>query len=190
MKYITDGAKQQVNTKDKYLKWLSSLKNGDMAIQQQFLPAGREGCVLDMPYERWHFELGVVRGNEWITKGDSSPVDRTTGKFKYWDGDKDWGTVFPARLIPLHHDIPVKKIGDWTVGHHPVYEPVFLGCYRHFFKVSYGLNYNCRFNHNFKYYYYKDVERATLMVVFSELNGEDISTPEGWQYLYSEYIQR
>jgi hypothetical protein len=190
MIYTTGWAKKEVDSEYKYLSWLSSLKDGDKVIQQQFFPAGKEGCILDMPYERWWFELGTVRGNMWITQGESAPVDRSTGKFKYYDGDKDWGNVFPARLIPLHHDIPVHNIGGRVVGYHPVYEPLFLGCYRHIFKVSYGPNYNRRLNHGFDHYYYRDVEQGTLMIVFSELDDENIPTPDGWQYLYSEYIQR
>lgn len=190
MRYTTGWTREKVRTESDYQGWLDSLVDGDEVLLQQFHPAERQSIVLGMPFERWQFERVRVMGAVVISRGHSYPISRAKGIATYYGGE-EWGQTFPARLVPCHGDMPVDELGRSAWGHMPIYEPLFLGCYRHFFLVSRSARHEVfKFADNYRHYF-KDVERGRLLVVFSEDDFEGMpALTEGVQYLYAEYIDR
>jgi hypothetical protein len=190
MIYTTGWTREKVRTEGDYQRWLESLNDRDEVLLQQFHPAAGDNAVLDVVHETWEFERVWLLGDQLHSRGNSHPIIRATGKACYWGSDKEWGKVFPARLVPMSSDLCPDKTGRSIFAHHPVYEPLFLGCYRHHAIARYGPKHKLRFNHGFERYYWRDVEGGSLLVFFSDKEAEDIQLPDGLQYLYSEFINR
>jgi hypothetical protein len=191
MRYTTGWTREKIRTPEAYQRWLDSLVDGDEVLLQQFHPAARQSIVLGMPFEQWQFERVRVMGSSADSRGNSYSIDRAKGVATYHGGGKEWGNVFPARLVPCHGDMPTNELGQSAWGHMPIYEPLFLGCYRHFFFAGHQLRREFyQFIQGYRHYL-KDVERGRLLVLFSEDDFDEMpALPEGLRYLYAEYIDR
>lgn len=192
MIYTTGWARKKLKTEAQYQEWLASLKPQDEVVLQSFMPPQ---SILGMPFERWRFQKGrVIFNNEklyqFVARGDDAPL-RPDGMACYWNSDRPWGEVFPARLIPMHYDLEMndKEEGFWLTGHAPVYEPLFFGNYRHVFFVPHGKDVYKRRNsvrNLYPYCYETDVEGGTVITAFGpdEFNAK----LEGVRYCYSQYL--
>lgn len=134
--YTTPWMREQVKTPEAYQEWLATLQNDDRVLLQSFSPPTFSGY----PLERWEFELARVSGKRLLVP-DSKPLNRSRGTITYWNTDADWGDVFPARIVPCHSQLicaQTREVGGVVYGHYPVYEPDFLGCLRHVYRVNPG----------------------------------------------------
>lgn len=192
VRYTTGWTREDIKTETAYAAWLKTLKNGDEVLYQQFHPAGSEGGILDLPFERWEFErVRVWDAVLCSVGGNDHPFNPEDGKGRYWGSETEWGNVFPARIVPLHSDLPAKELGDSVYGHHPVYEPLFFGSYRHHALLPYGANFGIRqCTHKIERHYWREVNGGKMIVFFSEVEPGNLQLPEGFQYLFSEYLRR
>ena len=192
--YTTGWTREKLKSSEQYQAWLASLKDRDTVALQQFLPAS-DSC-LSMPFERWLFTKGTVGGIDvgeaWLRfneRGHTQPV-RRDGIACFWNRDREWGEVFPARIIPLHSDLGLHdgQSGKFVSGHAPVYEPEFFHNYRHVFFVGHGKDFYARqqsLRNRFPRNYSLDVDDGVIVHVFSRDDFED-EIP-GVRYCYSKY---
>ena len=128
--------REDINSEAKYNAWLSTVKDGDRVLIQEFHPKKNN---LDIDLELWYFTLAEVEGDRLTTIGvNDCPFNRQTGKCCYWGHrDMDWGDVFPARIIPINRFTSVVfNLGDEFIGDKPMYEPLFLHKNRHILKID------------------------------------------------------
>lgn len=183
--------REDINTEAKYNAWLSTVKDGDRVLIQEFHPK-KEGFDIDL--ELWYFTMAEVEGNRLITVGiNDQPFNIKTGKCCYWgQPDSDWGNVFPARMIPItRFKSIVPNLGDKFIGDRPLYEPLFTHKNRHVLKiesrrVAYAQN-DISKVYPYNYLYTSCGYRETLMYVFTEEQWE--RSFDDVTYLYSEYLR-
>lgn len=180
-----------IDTEAKYNTWLASVKDGDQVLLQQFHPK-KDGC-LDISMEYWHFRQVKVWRDQLCSRGTNDhPFNRQTGKCCYWNSPKDWGEVFPARIVPIHYEFAahaVKENGDSFISDLPLYEPNYIQSNRHVLKLDtrdfgkphyeIGKVYPCN--------YLQKVDDNYLLHVFTA--DEWTMAVDGAIYLYSEYLR-
>lgn len=187
--YTTGWTREPI--KHGYQRWFDSLSEGDEVCLQIFNEPTR---ILGFPFDTWRFELGrLIQWNETLQfrpkyGTDPSPYIKEDGSAAYsWKPDsKEWGFgVFPARIVPNSHDLAITGEGQCcSIGHMPVYEPLYLGCHRNVFLVSYGGGYHQRINELTKTYprsYQVEVDDGMLVHLFTEEPLEGA--------LYSQYLK-
>jgi len=194
MIYTTGWTREKLQTERDYTAWLSSLKDGETVVQQQFTPPQN---FLGMPFERWRFVKGHITGvstDSWRFHHapDTSPV-RPDGIACWWGNDREWGEVFPARLVPMHYDLRLDdgRSGHCVYGHDPVYEPEFFGCFRHTFFVKHGKDFHShcqsiRDAHPRNYQI--GAENGVIIVAFSPSDEPQII--DGTQFCFSQYLKQ
>jgi hypothetical protein len=133
--YTNRAAQEIVKDEQMYKQWLSELREGDLVLAQKFSPPAGS---FNYPFEKWIFEVAEFRGDEIIRETRKSNLNKATG----WVVHEDGATlfyVFPIRIVPLSGFIKIgDQIGNSVVGHHPIYEPLFLGKFRHVYYISHG----------------------------------------------------
>lgn len=188
--YTPGWIRENIPNEQAYYKWLNSVKDGDLVITQEFIPA-KKSC-LDLGIECWRFTLGKINKNI-IYTNDNYPINRKEGWNCWWGSDKEWGEVFPARLIPNHYRLELTEVGQSVIGHKPVYEPLFLYQTRYVYLVerrrtpvdSYKSKHTVM-----KAYprnYYVECDQGWLFNCFAE-DKQEIKN-EGIKFLYSEYLK-
>lgn len=182
--------REDINSEAKYNDWLSTVKDGDQVLIQQFY---RNRSALDVNLELWYFIKAEIEGNRLITSGiNDQPFNIKTGKCCYWGHpDSDWGEVFPARIIPItRFKSIVPNLGDEFIGDKPIYEPLYLHKNRHVLKinsrrVAYVQN-DINREHPYNYLYTSCGYREVFMHIFTEEQWE--KSFDDTTYLYSEYL--
>lgn len=185
--YTSGWTRSELKTEQAYYKWLNSIKDGDLVITQEFIP-GKKDC-LNLGIEGWKFTLGRLNKNT-IWDWDTHPVNREQGWRCWWGNDREWGDVFPARLIPNHSDIRLTKVGQSVIGHKPVYEPLYFFNHRYVYLVGFGKTIHDSQRTIEKLYprsYYTEVNNGYLYHCFAK-EKQDIQQ-EGITFLYSEYLE-
>ena len=197
MIYVTRLDRESVKNADSYQAWVNILKAGDAVVLQEFYPPYQHS--VDFPFERWLFTSGTVHknGSGWLFRplfGSNSVPIKENGKRCYFNSDQDSGNVFPNRIIPPHSSLSLsadlKGFSQW--GHYPVYEPLFLGAYRHclLVKRSKDLMFaSYKLKEMFPYSYSFDVEQGTLFNVFAGEWLEEQCSHIDCTYLYGQYIR-
>lgn len=188
--YTTDWTREKVRYDWSYKDWLNSLENNDLIVLQEFIPADKAGLSLGI--EMWRFTV-VKLWNNTISVPQSKFINREKGYVVYWNTDSEWGDEFPARIVPLHkYALGIENIGDKSYGHKPIYEPLFLYQHRYVYLLSRGNNHRHKpITDKFGRRYYRvECEQGYLYHCFSPYieDKKDIEV-EGFQFLYSEYLQ-
>jgi hypothetical protein len=172
-----------------YQQWFDALKDGDEVCLQRFNTPTK---VLGFPFETWSFEIGVFRnwnGNPRFMPKDGSdpnPFLATDGRALYSPEGKEWGNVFPARAVPLTNDLGINAVRQYrSIGHMPVYEPLYLGMARSAVLVQFGPDFHFKLRQTTKdrRHYHTEVDGGYLVHIFDNAPLTDL---EG--FLYSQYI--
>ena len=164
--YISQRMRAEFVSHFDYQRWLNNLSSGDYVAVQHMPQPGK--WWRDEIQELWQFEVcRVTAPGRLDTTGNSYP-HKADGKLCYWNSDRDWGDVFPARVVPLHllPQAP-KKLGETIAANFPLHEPLFAGAMRHVFFVPYGLSHAPhRISQVLPYSYQVDVDNGTLVHAF------------------------
>jgi len=99
-----------------------NIKEGDTVLLQEFHP--KSSSVFDIALEFWSFTKVRIGDRKLIARHDDTPYNPETGKCRYWGGNKEWGEVFTARIVPLRRefDAIVPDLGDSFAGDRPIFE--------------------------------------------------------------------
>lgn len=187
--YTTGWTRENIPNEEAYYTWLHSIKDGDLVVQQEFIPANK-GC-LDLGIECWKFTLGKINKNI-IYTSDNHPINRKEGWNCWWGNDKEWGDVFPARLIPNHYRLGLTQVGQSVIGHKPVYEPLFLHKIRYVYLVERGKGIESfkrqeKVRAAYPRNYNVECKQGWLFNCFA-YDQIDLEQ-EGIKFLYSEYLK-
>ena len=185
--YTTGWTRESVRNEELYKSWLSNLKDGELVVMQQFKPA--DTGLISLGIEYWEFTCCKLQGYKINEGGEIRPVNRETGILTYWNSETEWGDVFPARIVPMHHDLRLKKVGNTVAGHHPVYEPLFFYTTRKVYLVPRGDDFHqrcSRARNKFTRSYSVDCDNGRLFYVFDKSEENEV---DGVKFLYSQYIK-
>jgi hypothetical protein len=119
---------------------------------------------------------------------DNHPINRKEGWCCWWSDGKEWGNVFPARLIP-NYRLGLTQVGQSVIGHKPVYEPLFLNQTRYVYLVEKGIDYFKRKHTVMQAYprnYYVECNQGWVFNCFAE--DKQYIDNQGIKFLYSEYL--
>lgn len=167
MIYTTGWARQDCKTLSDWEQWLSSLRDGDEVLYQQFVKRGN--FCLDSQVECWRFWPAKFFGERVSYDGDNHPLQ--DGRATYWNSDSLHGDVFGSRIVPAHRDLmPQYKGARFVDAHAPVFEPLWSEVDRCLVRVSYGANFhNSRRQvmHAFPQSYEREVYDGEVITVFA-----------------------
>jgi hypothetical protein len=186
--YTTAWAQKQVKTADQWQDWVSTLKDGDRVLFQQFILKGNS--CLDSQIECWRFIEAQYRENIIVYNFEPHPIK--DGYSIYWNSDRKWGDVFDARVVPWHDDVAPKEGDRFRDCHAPIFDEVWSlpGCHRHLVLIE--LKYHDAFhkiNKQFPRCYSRKVAEGNLVTIFGnweEVTADKINAIAGAKYLYSE----
>ena len=182
-------ASEKCKTPEAYQQWLESLPDNSPVAFQEFLPAS--DSPLAYPFETWRYTLGrIIDRNRFLpTQGSGWRCLLPDGRACYIGSEKEWGEVFPARVVPLSHDLQLPPGGHPQYADEPVYEPLFMGCYRHVYRVDYGplVNRGCNIiRRTYPYHYQLTIDNGFLFHCFSPDEAQCLK--DGAKRLYSKWI--
>ncbi len=186
---LAQTVREGLSTPEHYSDWLAGLQDGNAVLLQEFLPPT---SALGLPFECWKYTKGhVVRDNRGFVFRDLKGHDpiRPDGQACFYnDTESELGRVFPIRLVRPHSDF---DFSGTCHAHAPIYEPEYLGCYRHVFVDAYGADHGGLTREiRRKYrrsYLGRDIEDGELVIAFSS----ERAPVEALVYhpIYSEYLR-
>lgn len=187
---IAPSHRKHINNASEYQIWLSTVKDNDQVLLQEFHPVG--DFPLDSPLEYWRFTQVRVWRDELVARGyNNHPFNRQTGKCCYWNSEADWGKVFPARIMPIHYEFAARAVeenGDSFVADRPLFEPNYLQCFRHVLKLDRKTPAQSKVSKIHLYNYSQKIHGGDLLHVFTPEENWTLNI-EGLVYLYSEYLR-
>lgn len=191
MRFTTGWARRVCRSEKDWTNWLSSLKEGDDVLFQQFIPRGKS--CLDSQIECWRFWLARFRGSTVFYDKDSHPLK--DGRSVYWNSDSLHGDVFGGRIVPIHSDVKPYEGFRFADCHAPIFEPLWDNADRCFVRVNYGPNKHRiikEIKTQFPQSYGREVYDGELLTVFADsTNVENFckdwrSSEEKPVFLYAE----
>lgn len=191
MIFVSAWMQQTFKTEEDYKNWLATLQEDAEVMFQEFVPASDR--AFDSPIEHWRLTKGRVSGignkSAFLVYTPQSAPLRQDGKCCYWGSDREWGEVFPARIVPLFSEFNLGEVGESTTCHAPIYAPEFTESYRHVYFVPYGTSFakaSSRIRRLSPRHYSLEVEDGDLYHTFSP---ENVAVEiDGVRYCYGQHL--
>lgn len=158
--------RKEMRESEDWQSWVSSLKDGDKVLFQQFVPKG-DSCF-DSPVECWRYWSATFHANGVRYDDERHPLKDGVAVCR--NSDSPWGDVFPARVVPICYDLLSDSL-RFVDGHAPIHEPDWLGADRNYVLVKHGPDFNQMSRvvpRQFKRCYQNRVHGGQLFTVFAD----------------------
>jgi hypothetical protein len=184
--FTSSWAQKEVKTLELWQNWLTTLKEGDKVLVQEFVPQGNRDFCLDSQVECWKFsEAKFVKQGLVVT--DYADIHVEDGIVPYRR------KIMAARIVPWHIDVAPENERTFSYCHAPVFDPLFSnpGARKHLVLAN-KLSTFDQIKKEFGYSYCRNISSGDLITFFTPDTVYEIekliNLIDGAKYLYSEAL--